>query len=50
MARIIFRGDKPNPGRDDVWPEELRIKNITASKRNLIKKLTKDRPLKEEEK
>ena len=50
MARIIFKGEKPNPGRDDVWAEEVRIKNVTPSKRNLIKKLTKNRPLKEEEK
>ena len=48
MAKLI--GNKPIPGREDIWPEELRIKNVTASKRNLIKKLTKNRPLKEEDK
>jgi len=47
----ILKGEKPKgfENRHDIWPEEFRIKNLTNTKRNLIKKLTKNRPLKEEE-
>lgn len=44
----IFKGEKPVKGREDVWEEEIKLKVVTPTKRNLIKKLTKDRPLKEE--
>ena len=43
-----FKGKKPIEGRNDVWPEEFRLKVLTTAKLGILKKLTKNRPLKEE--
>ena len=48
MAVKKLRGALPDPKNLSVWPEEIRIKNLTPVKRSLIKKLTKNRPLTEE--
>ena len=47
MVIKVFRGERLTPRHEEVWPEEFRIKNLTPAKLVLIRKLSKNRPLKE---
>jgi len=43
----ILKGEKPIPGSQYVWEEEFRIKVLTLEKRDIIKRLSKNKPLRE---
>jgi len=47
----ILKGKKPKgfEGRPEIWEEEFRIKSLTSTKRGIIKRLTRAKPMEETE-